>query len=734
MTLRRASLFLWFGLLVACGSSGTTFGGSADSDADGVLDDEDLCPETAAGSGVDGNGCARGQSADDAEQQGFSVFVLDPEGELPITLLTRTRNVTSEGNGAFGLNGTVLVEVPGDQHVALREAELALAPDRALGAGLQSLSGTVRLPFPSAGFLSGVKSSEAVSAVAGYHRGDELDNVDAPLSATRRYLDFTYSSGFTAAAPALEVTASGAKRSQLVLDTSGPTFFLPAALEGFLGSVGVAGVGFAPSGALSFTPRQTAGIEAHAKELMGELWLGGELDLSELGLPLRIARNTFLDLEKKPGFGFGANSDFGLDISAAQLELSLPFAASTVVGQVLDRDVVAYATGQIAASDAWLPEGVAAKEVGELRAQAQLMTDASQASFAAQGAFSLDGEKLGRWSGLSLDDVALSESSMHASSSGLTLEGVTTGRISEALRARGALETRAFFNGDAAAWYVTFDGPFAVNGVELSSDAHARLDASGMALSGDYETPSTKIAMAGALTKSGATLSGTADVTFPIVSGRTLTETVTDAQLCGTESVTDATLCGTTLAPNGALCGVEQKTDATLCGVIPSKDPLLCPIVYGPNAAECGLHLETNAQVCGSTYYNDPVHCGTCGLFQACDCWVPKSCNVPNICNYVEQCPVPATCAVPKVCAVPATCDQPKTCERTVVEPESELGTFEGEVTLTIDEDGLSGVVNGKFCTKSGKCQSIDDGRVVTSGAPQVCVTVAELPEICAAF
>lgn len=103
---RRALLFWSFGLLAACGSSEATLSAESDRDADGVVDDEDLCPQTSASQAVDGNGCARGQSASDAEQQGFSVFVLDPEGELPVTLRARTNNVSARENGGFFLTGT----------------------------------------------------------------------------------------------------------------------------------------------------------------------------------------------------------------------------------------------------------------------------------------------------------------------------------------------------------------------------------------------------------------------------------------------------------------------------------------------------------------------------------------------------------------------------------------------------------------------------------------------------
>src|SRR6201999_988841 len=69
---------------------------------------------------------------------GFAVFVLDPKGAVPVTLRTLASNVTDAVDGGFSLNGTVMIDAPGNAHITLAEAKLSLAYDAKKGEGLQS--------------------------------------------------------------------------------------------------------------------------------------------------------------------------------------------------------------------------------------------------------------------------------------------------------------------------------------------------------------------------------------------------------------------------------------------------------------------------------------------------------------------------------------------------------------------------------------------------------------------
>ena len=159
----------------------------------------------------------------------------------------------------------------------------------------------------------------------------------------------------------------------------------------------------------------------------------------------------------------------------------------------------------------------------------------------------------------------MAKASLNADKDGLTVTGVASTSISPYIGLKGDLATVGFFDGNPKDWYVTLDGKFAVSSVELGADAHARVDQTGMAVSGTFNTPISAVAMLGNITKSGVDLEGSATVTIPIVAGKEILQEVTDAAVCGYETVTDAAVCGTQTVSDGAVCGYDTVKDATRC-------------------------------------------------------------------------------------------------------------------------------------------------------------------------
>ncbi len=109
------------------------------------------------------------------------------------------------------------------------------------------------------------------------------------------------------------------------------------------------------------------------------------------------------------------------------------------------------------------------------------------------------------------------------------MTGIAQTSISPYIALKGDLATAGFFNGNPKDWYVTLDGRFAVSGIDLSADAHARIDQQGMLVNGKFETPISLIAMSGSISKSGVDLEGNAKATIPIVGGKEVAQWVTDA-------------------------------------------------------------------------------------------------------------------------------------------------------------------------------------------------------------
>jgi hypothetical protein len=769
---------------------------TGDGDADGLAADQDLCPNTPVGVAVDGNGCsaaqraqnnatpgaANGQPGDgqsDANAagsagtgtgtgtggnvmahvvvdgtvapNGFAVFVLDPSGPVPVTLRTLASNVENLANGGFSLNGTVLIDAPNNAHITLAEAKLSLSHDAAKGDGLQGFDGSVRLPMPDLGFMQGVSIDDPVYAAVGYDLGSNIKNVDAPIKADRKYIYFTFSAGFSANVGQMTISAAKNQSVTMTLDPSDPSFFVKASLGGLMGPVDEASVGFSIGGHLPFTPTTTWGIDADAASFDGHLWIGGKIDLNDLKLPLAIGGNTVVNLDPNGdgktfftdpagGFQFGSNSELDVSISAGVIGLEIPVAQSTVVGSIGGKSGSAVYSGVVTAGNGWMPDAVPLKNTAQLKAAGHASTALTDTYFKAQGDLSLDASKLGQWTGLDLNDLAMAKASLNADKDGLTVTGVASTSISPYIGLKGDLATVGFFNGNPKDWYVTMDGKFAVSSVELGADAHARIDQTGMALSGTFNTPSSAIAMLGSITKAGVDLEGTATVTIPIVGGKEVLQVVTDAAVCGYETVTDAAVCGTQTVSDGAVCGYNTVKDATLCGTSIVKDAAQCGTSTVTSAAECGSSYITSAAQCGVNTLSGAANCaGSCFLSifgsGSCSCSVAASCNVPNSCTVTNSCSVASTCNIAKTCDVPKSCQKVKTCETHVTVPDFNYGSFAGKVSVKIGNSGLEGSVDGQYCPTSSTCTTLLGGRVkVSSGTPEACVTVDGVGEVCAPF
>ncbi|GMV16401.1 MAG: hypothetical protein AMXMBFR56_46250 [Polyangiaceae bacterium] len=743
---------------------------SQDGDADGLPTDQDLCPGTPAGEPVDGNGCsdsqksgaaAPGEEASSAEyaaaakdwteakdgavaDNGFATFVLDPKGKVPAVLRTLAKNVKKLESG-FELSGSVMIEVPGNQSVTLAEGKLMLKYDSAKGEGLQSFEGTARLPFPNLGFMSGVELGDLVYCSVGWELGKDIENVDAPLKDDRKYFYFTFSAGLDAKIGSLSVSTAVNQSATMTLDPTDPAFFLRASLGGLMGPVDEASVGFSIGGHLPFTPENTWGLDAQKASFDGHMWLGGKLNLNFAKIPLAIGGNTVVDFDPNDdgktlfqgatdGVNYGSNSQVDVSIDAKLLAFEIPVAQATTVAHVGQDGAWAMYSGKITAGNAWIAQ-LPIKNSAELKVAGLASSKLEESYFKAQGDMSLDAGKLGEWTGLDLDDLAMATASLDIDENGVLIKGKATTSISPLVGLSGSLDAVGYFNGDPNGWYVTLDGRLAVKSIDLGADAHLLLDKNGMFVSGKMTTPISLIEMSGSITKSGVDLTGHAEVEIPIVAGKELVQWVTDAAVCGYETVTDAAVCGYQTVKDGALCGTKVVTDAALCGTKTVTDAAVCGSQYVTSGAICGYKTVTSATQCGVDYFSDAAHCGwdcVSSLFKSCSCSFPKTCQVATSCWTAKTCTVAATCNIANTCSVPASCQKVKTCEKKVIVPDFDYGTFKGQVTVKIGNGGLHGDASGQYCATGGSCTTIASGSVkMTSAGPEACVNVAGLGEFC---
>ncbi len=802
------SLVLITSLVSGCGNGGAVSGDPAngadtsqadpqaqaepqsDSDTDGLPADQDLCPGAAAGAKADGTGCpaeqrdsggrkgreddgsgagsgagggageneAPGQGANVDNQllpdgevtpNGFAVFTLDPDGTVPVTLRTLASNVTQLEDGGFELAGTVMVDAPNHEHVSLLEAKLRLGYDAAKGSGLQTFQGTVRLPFPSLGFMRDVSVSDPVYASVGYDLGAKLTQVDAPLEDARKYLYFTFSAGFEAKLGDMTVSGPANQSVTMTLDPSDPAFFLRASLGGLMGPVDDASIGFSIGGHLPFTPENTWGIADDATEFDGHIWIGGKVNLNDVKLPVAIGGNTVVDVDPNAdgetlftdpgdGFRFGSNSELDLSLEAGLISFEVPIAQSTVVGRAGGSEAWAFYSGTVKSGNGWMPDEVPLKNTAQLKAAGHASTHLEENYFKAEGDLSFDAGKLGDWTGVDLNDLALAKASLVVDKDGVLVTGTASAAFSPYLGLKGDVDAVGYFNGQPQGWYVTLDGRLVVSGIDLSADAHARLDRSGMQVSGKLQTPLSRLDMSGSITRGGVDVRGAAQVTIPIVAGKEVAQWVTDAAVCGYETLTDAAVCGTQTVTDGAKCGYNYVKDGALCGTQVVKDAALCGTRTVQSAAECGSHYVQDAALCGVSVFDDLAHCGwdcVSSLFSSCSCSVANTCSVGNTCSVANTCTVAASCNVPNTCSVPNTCQRVATCETHVTVPDFDYGSFVGSVEVVIGTSGLGGEVKGEYCASGGSCTTLAGGRVkLSSNKPEACVDVPGLGEFCAPF
>jgi hypothetical protein len=477
------------------------------------------------------------------------------------------------------------------------------------------------------------------------------------------------------------------------------------------------------------------------------LWIGGKVNLNDLKLPLAIGGNTVVDLDPKDtgktffespenGFQFGSNSELDLSIEAGVLAFEVPIAQSTVVGRIGGTAGSADYSGTVKAGNGWMPDAVPLKNTQQLKAAGHASTELSDSYFAAEGDLSIDASKLGQWTGLDLNDLAMAKATLNADKDGLTVAGTASTSISPYIVLKGDLATAGFFNGKPSDWYVTMDGRFAVSSIDLGADAHARIDQRGMSVSGQFQTPISLIAMSGNISQSGVDLQGNAKVTIPIVAGKEVAQWVTDAAVCGYETVTDAAVCGSQTVANGAVCGYNTVKDATLCGTTIVQDAAQCGTKAVQDSAICGYTTVTDGAKCGYDVISSCAACVSVIWGGSCDCGkTAKSCKVAATCDVAKSCTVAATCNVAKTCSVPNSCQKVKSCEQKVTVPDFNYGSFEGVVDVKIGNSGLEGAVSGLYCPTGGTCITLGGGRVkLSSGKPEACITVPSVGEVCAPF
>ncbi len=501
-------------------------GESQDGDGDGVPTDQDLCPDTPAGEPVDGTGCSASQDPNGGSgatagsggsagggsatpgkdgqvaPNGFASFTLDPKGKLPVSLETLAKNVKDLATG-FQIDGSLLVQLPDGQQLVLAEAHMKLEYDSAKGEGLQSVSGTCRVPFPAFGLGDNASFDDLVYASIGWDLGKNIQNVSAPMQDDRHYFYLTFSASLGLNLGNAKVSVPGGTSNTIVIDPFDPYLFVKGDLSKLAGLAPIddAGIGLSWQGLIPFTPKNTWGVEQQAKTFNGHLWLEGGISLGPK-IPLSISGNTVIDVDPNDdgksvfvdpagGIQLGANADLALSLGYKKLPISLdiPVASATVVAKLTDQEQWAYFSGKIEPDKTGLPPVIPISFDQSVKVAGYVNSDIEQSFLKAEGSYKINASAIEAWTGIDLSDLGVAQANLTIDNSGVLVTGTATTSFAPVVGLNGNAAVEAFFGGTSTNWYVTLDGQLAVKGIDLSADAHAKLDLTGMFVSGKFQTP-----------------------------------------------------------------------------------------------------------------------------------------------------------------------------------------------------------------------------------------------------
>ncbi len=735
-----------------------------DPDDDGIPKNRDLCPETLAGAPVNARGCAAAESdpvaarqeaaaiakangqalplpADGASAvQGFTNLVVDRASNNPLVFWVRDELVTAIEDG-FVVEGSLDLELPGGETLTFAQASLVF--ERAADGSIDRVHGTARLPFPASGLLEGIEVEDLAQVQVGYDYGRNLEDLEAPVQEDRRYLFFSFSVGLEASAGPITLSAPGGQSMTMVLDPADPMIYFRGNLGGVsgIGPIEDVGIGLSWEGRIPFEPHVTFGMsDEDAAGFDGNLYLAGSVAIPRL--PLSVDGEIVVDFDplgngrsladmsaEDLGFQYGANGTLNIaaDFSIASFEMEL--ARTSTIYHASREGAYAVFAGQLDPDTDWMPEELPIVSNGALQVGGKISTDVAESYIRMHGEYSFDMSKFGLATGLDLSELLMADAEIEISEDGFHLSGVTRSQLTPVLGLNGEANVEAHIR-SLEDFTITLDGHLVIDGIDLSADAHAEISPEGLFVNGVFVTPVARIDLSGHIDASGVALDGTAEVEIPIVAGRELVQTVTDAAVCGWETVTDASVCGTKYIEDGAICGWDYVQSGAECGVRVVTDSALCGTRYVTDGAQCGFDVVTDGARCGW----DAVASWFCDTFDVCD-YTARSCSVPRSCNIANTCTVDLSCNVPRGCEVAATCERVATCEQHITVPEFNYGTVKGSASLHLGNDGMTASVDADYCLTEGSCSEIGGGRLDLTSAPRVCVTVPGLDrEFCASI
>lgn len=518
----------------------------ADDDGDGISNEMDRCPASAAGARVGPKGCAP-QASQAIE---FETIRLG-SGPDALVLRSHPNNVGAEfwtENGVWGfrVEGTVLIASPlGD--IPMYEASVLFEYGQDKQEGVQRIRGRAQVPFPALGPLAGAEIKQAAMAEVGLDAGRNLADLNAPLIDDRQYLFFRFDSGFEATAGPLAFKAPAGVDTTFVLDPRDPFFYFRGEMPKLpaIGKLGNVGIGFSLQGLIPFQAKTKAGLPREITEIDGHLLVSGTIPFKKLALeltgdmvgrfdpnpkfgdsplapPLLVQYGGSGELEVSFDFGDLAGSRDGAAGSTCDsgdllrcFSVTVPLGDASLGFKLTNTGQNAYLNG-VMAPEIPLADVIPVVPRREAQVTGLISSDLKKSFITAKGEYGIGASSLGKLIGVQLGDLQATQATLTLDAAGLRIQGRSVSQIHPAVGIGGKADVDLRLSGNPQTWYLRMVGDLGINGVPLSTGAKLAIDGTGFHVNGAVVTPITRIAMAGVIDRAGVNVTGDVVLNIPL--------------------------------------------------------------------------------------------------------------------------------------------------------------------------------------------------------------------------
>ena len=314
------------------------FGAFGNPDRIRTFDGSRLCAKSNGGLNAKASSC---QAGDYPNTNYFWVhFVEDPVHFDDVS----SRNEINPGQ--WEIEGDLRIPTP-EGDIILADADVTVTYDGSIAEGIESFTGTAKMPSLPSGSGCGLWCSirlgydlttTATTIQVGYARPSEMPNpFELPLNASTHYLYLLLESGHGVGWGSHEISSPTDGALQVVIDHEAPTVFFytdfPYGFGTLTGPLESIGYGVSRGNEIRYEPLHTTGVSQWMNGFDSELYLGGEINFALIdGLDITLESDIFMDVESEEYVfggeflkraGYNGVMTYGAEIGPFSLEFDL---------------------------------------------------------------------------------------------------------------------------------------------------------------------------------------------------------------------------------------------------------------------------------------------------------------------------------------------------------------------------------------------------------------------------